>query len=478
MKYNNKQELLFNQNAIATSIVSNHKKIIFIDSQVEDYQDLANGVLPGIETVILDSQDNGIEQITSVLSQNSNITSIHIVSHGAPGSLYLGNTSLSLDTLSVYQEQLKTWFNSSSVDQEGQRHLSLYGCHVAAGDAGEEFITKLYKLTGAEIAASTTAIGNATKGGNWELNRTTSNQTIELAFNSHTQASYAGIFADGDDINQDLFDELVQEIMGTDFNDRLYGTENSDYMDGKAGNDVIFSSLGADALIGGAGRDYVLYRHSQDAVSLDLSTNTATGGDAEGDTFDSIEIIYGSRFNDVLIGDDNKNKFYGVNGDDMIIGHGGNDYLHGQNGHDSVEGGAGKDTLLGGSGDDILTGADVMTNGVGEIDRLKGNRGADIFVLGTDSTAFYDDGENTSNGLTDYALILDFNSREDVIQLSGEETYYLDANPSGTLFGTGVYIDNDGTAGFSSEDELVGLIRSYSLTPGMINDSTVGFEMV
>jgi len=388
MKYNNKQELLFNQNAIATSIVSNHKKIIFIDSQVEDYQDLANGVLPGIETVILDSQDNGIEQITSVLSQNSNITSIHIVSHGAPGSLYLGNTSLSLDTLSVYQEQLKTWFNSSSVDQEGQRHLSLYGCHVAAGDAGEEFITKLYKLTGAEIAASTTAIGNATKGGNWELNRTTSNQTIELAFNSHTQASYAGIFADGDDINQDLFDELVQEIMGTDFNDRLYGTENSDYMDGKAGNDVIFSSLGADALIGGAGRDYVLYRHSQD-----------------------------------------------VNGDDMIIGHGGNDYLHGQNGHDSVEGGAGKDTLLGGSGhdtlwgdaandylsggrgDDILTGADVMTNGVGEIDRLKGNRGADIFVLGTDSTAFYDDGDNTSNGLTDYALILDFNSREDVIQL-------------------------------------------------------------
>ncbi|MEG4219819.1 DUF4347 domain-containing protein [Microcoleus sp. Pol12A6] len=33
-------------------------------------------------------------------------------------------------------------------------NLLLYGCNVAAGDAGEEFITRLHKLTGAQIAAT------------------------------------------------------------------------------------------------------------------------------------------------------------------------------------------------------------------------------------------------------------------------------------------------------------------------------------
>ena len=39
-------------------------QIVFIDSQVEDYQMLANGVLPGIETVVLQGDRNGIEQIS------------------------------------------------------------------------------------------------------------------------------------------------------------------------------------------------------------------------------------------------------------------------------------------------------------------------------------------------------------------------------------------------------------------------------
>ncbi|VEP17876.1 hypothetical protein H1P_6510002 [Hyella patelloides LEGE 07179] len=74
----------------------------------------------------------------------------------------------------------------------GDRIL-LYGCNVAAGDAGAEFIAKLRNFTDAEIAASTTPIGNAAKGGNWELDVATDYGQSRLAFTAETQQNYIGV---------------------------------------------------------------------------------------------------------------------------------------------------------------------------------------------------------------------------------------------------------------------------------------------
>ena len=68
------------------------------------------------------------QQIDQILQQYPGQKTVHIISHGAPGCLYLGNTQLSLDTLQQYTPQLQQW----DIDR-----LLLYGCHVAAGDAGE-----------------------------------------------------------------------------------------------------------------------------------------------------------------------------------------------------------------------------------------------------------------------------------------------------------------------------------------------------
>ena len=183
---------MINNIAIANSLFSSKEQIIFIDSQVEDYQLLAQGVLPDIEIVILESDRNGIEQITDVLSQRNNLTTIHIVSHGSPGCIHLGKTQLSLNTLVQYQWELSTWFSGSSDSPS----LLIYGCNVAAGDAGSEFITKLHQITGAEITASTTPIGNPAKGANWELDVSTSLDKFQLAFNEEIQKSYGGVFVD------------------------------------------------------------------------------------------------------------------------------------------------------------------------------------------------------------------------------------------------------------------------------------------
>jgi hypothetical protein len=150
--------------------------------------------------------------------------------------LYLGNTQLSLDTLNNYHQELKTWFDPPCPTYQGGQggsrgDLLLYGCNVAAGDAGEEFITKLHKITGAEIAASTTRIGNVYKGGNWELDYLTSKLTPQLAFNVTTQQNYAGVLEEEDKnpIISDLAEELSQNLaeylatVTTDLDDYLPG---------------------------------------------------------------------------------------------------------------------------------------------------------------------------------------------------------------------------------------------------------------
>ena len=158
--------------------------VVFVDAGVENYQQLVNGVIPTAEVFVLDAAADGIEQISQVLQQRQNIDAVHIVSHGAPGCLYLGNTQLSLDTFNRYASQLQQW---------NVANLLLYGCNVAAGDAGAEFLAKLHQLTGANIAASRTPIGNSALGGNWELEVALGQEQPLLAFPASVMAAYEGI---------------------------------------------------------------------------------------------------------------------------------------------------------------------------------------------------------------------------------------------------------------------------------------------
>ena len=163
--------------------------LVFIDTGVENYQFLARGVVSEAEVFILDPHRDGVIQITEIVEKYSDVESIHLVSHGMPGSLQLGNTHLSLDTLNNYQSELKTWSAKS---------LLLYGCNVAAGDAGQEFLHKLNRTTEATVYASTSKVGNRERGGNWELDVTVSqnvsNSTVSIPFMAHTFESYAHTF--------------------------------------------------------------------------------------------------------------------------------------------------------------------------------------------------------------------------------------------------------------------------------------------
>ena len=156
----------------------------FIDAGLENYSQLIEGILPDVRSFLLDPTADGLLQIHRVLQEHPELKTIHIISHGSPGCLYLGNSQLSLDTLGDYQTLLQEW----QID-----NLLLYGCNVAAGDAGAEFVAKLQALTGAEIAATRTLTGAALKGGNWELEVTTGKMPPTLALSPAVRQGYAGV---------------------------------------------------------------------------------------------------------------------------------------------------------------------------------------------------------------------------------------------------------------------------------------------
>ncbi|WP_342237923.1 beta strand repeat-containing protein [Inquilinus sp. OTU3971] len=198
--------------------------------------------------------------------------------------------------------------------------------------------------------------------------------------------------------------------------DSLGGNTGDDQLDGGDGNDFLEGGAGADVLIGGAGIDAATYTGSGAGVTVNLALGTASGGDAQGDTFNGIEQVIGSAYADKLTGDAGANSLWGQDGNDILVGGAGADALNGGNGIDTVSyvasaagvtvnlatgavsggdaagdtfnsieqvlgsnqgdrltGDAAANTLWGGNGDDVITG------GLGA-DFLKGGAGNDSFV--------------------------------------------------------------------------------------------------
>ncbi|MGP1385734.1 MAG: DUF4347 domain-containing protein, partial [Thainema sp.] len=166
------------------------KQILIVDSQVPDYQQLLAGTHPDFEIAVLDPYQDGILQITNILhaygsTDDQRPLSVHLIAHGAPGVLYLGNSQLNLNTLNHYSEHLRSWFLAHHNSE-----LLIYGCNVAAGDAGEEFINELHQLTTVNIAASSTPIGNPALGGNWILDAHIGEVQPQLAFRAEAIEQY------------------------------------------------------------------------------------------------------------------------------------------------------------------------------------------------------------------------------------------------------------------------------------------------
>ena len=165
---------------------------LFVDSRVQDIDVLLAGLDEDVQVVLLDAGTDGVKQMLLALRGATNLASIHIVSHGSSGTLYLGSTVLTQENLDDYQTELSRIGGSLSADGD----ILLYGCNVANGATGAQFLQQLSERTGADVAASTDPTGALATGGNWGLEASTGSIEAVTPFSAAARLAYIYTLAD------------------------------------------------------------------------------------------------------------------------------------------------------------------------------------------------------------------------------------------------------------------------------------------
>ncbi len=178
-----------------------------------------------------------------------------------------------------------------------------------------------------------------------------STSTAAVTVNLNLGGLQSGGHAAGDFLSD------IEDLIGSDFNDKLTGDDQVNRLDGGAGDDTIAGGITGDEIIGGAGlHDIADYSASDSGVTVGLNTGgTVTGGHATGDMLSGIEDITGSVFADTLTGNSARNILRGGDGGDSLNASNNNDELYGGNGDDTLVGGAGVDIVNGGAGTDTAS---------------------------------------------------------------------------------------------------------------------------
>ncbi|WP_141699949.1 calcium-binding protein, partial [Nostoc sp. KVJ20] len=228
---------------------------------------------------------------------------------------------------------------------------------------------------------------------------------------------------------------------------------------------VVFAEGGNDTVIGGNGVDSIDAGDGNDFVSTGAGDDVFTGEDGN-------DTLNGGIGNDLIVGGRGDDRVFGDAGNDLLFGVDGNDVLNGGAESDTLTGGGGSDALNGGAGADRLNGVNPIVDtsgfGKGEIDVLTGGQGRDTFVLGDQNAVYYNDGNRLSTGNQDYAIIKDFQSRFDTIELKGSASDYLLVQSVGSLpFGTSIFF----TGGSNISAELIGLIEGQAATNFNLNNT-------
>nr|CAX83994.1 uncharacterized protein [uncultured bacterium] len=143
------------------------REVAFIDTSVADYQQLVDGVRAGVEVDLIDGGQSGLAQMAAWAETHSGYDAIHILSHGSEATLLLGTDTVTEATLSNAATQAELALIGHSLKAGGD--LLFYGCDIAKGPDGAQFIADLAAATGADVAASTDATGAVSKTGNWTL---------------------------------------------------------------------------------------------------------------------------------------------------------------------------------------------------------------------------------------------------------------------------------------------------------------------
>ncbi len=207
----------------------------------------------------------------------------------------------------------------------------LSGFDLLYGEAGDD---EFYFLSGNKVINETTGFDRVVFDAAWSpINAVVSGNTLSFVGALDTIA-----FNDITLIEEFVFDGYAAMDLATlqSFNPEI--TVTGDDLD-----NVFVGTSDAEDFYGQDGVDTVDYSSSALGVIVDLEAGTGSGGDAAGDTYNSIENVTGSDITNIT--GSNANDYR-----DWIWGDGNANIIKGLGGADILEGGAGADTIDGGTG--------------------------------------------------------------------------------------------------------------------------------
>jgi Ca2+-binding RTX toxin-like protein len=179
-------------------------------------------------------------------------------------------------------------------DQAGVANTSIEGTYFANSSDNQDWSTATYGLI-VDARTPDSIMGAAdtitTGSGNDSITAGSGNDSIIAGAGNDTIDGGAG----NDTIIGGLGADSISGGNGNDIiaaNTGITGAETGiNTIDGGDGNDSIYTSANADVLIGGNGIDRLYYTHSTAGVTINLATNTSSGGYATGDTISGFEEI-------------------------------------------------------------------------------------------------------------------------------------------------------------------------------------------
>jgi Ca2+-binding RTX toxin-like protein len=303
-------------------------------------------------------------------------------------------------------------------------------------------------------------VGNS----NYENWRVSANQSSQYDLAYYTDATSgvtvmlgadgANGSATGGGVGNDVLSN-IEMVLGSPYGDVIHGSDRNvnEILRGGAGDDTIQGGSGAGTDLGS---NFVDYRSAAGSVSVNLSTNSASGADGN-DVITGVRGIISGDFHDLLTGDAQDNYFDGGGGNDTIAGGDGADVLSFTTATGGVTASLATGASSGAAGNDTFTSierlrgseyADTLTGGSGN-DSIQGRAGNDSIDGGAGNDELHagygvdtvDGGANTDALLLDSALsaytvtLLDATRTRLVNAVTGEDISFV--NVESVVFSDG-----------------------------------------
>ncbi len=191
-------------------------KAIIVNTDIGDIDDLIGAVADGVLVVSFDGDTDNLQDIIDeleALSGGREFDSIGIVTHGnSDGELILASLEqVSAQSLSSDLEQQEFFSALGGLITEDGR-IDLVSCGSGAGELGDELISAIAEISGAEVAASIDDTGNENAGGDWDLEKGNVN-VVDEYFDRDKISDFDGVLPIG------YFDPGLAYITGPAYGD-------------------------------------------------------------------------------------------------------------------------------------------------------------------------------------------------------------------------------------------------------------------